>query len=364
MHHKRAKFILHFIREAVDRMKSENEKLLIEANRITGQVILEKTLQKIKLNPHTCDSREMNLVVYEDLQLDYYDNVTIPYNADLADTNALIMDDSNRICGILNIVAKAGDTTNLYLKKSAKLFCKETETKSYRLFCFNQNSSQLIYKIYMGYPVFIPKSLDVYQFPIQKFHVKKPNMLTMPVLIRIGSESTRVSTYLPTSYFKENNIAFNGIHTEKDGMNDVLYYDCRGNQYVVSNRLPNVAGVLSMNEGKGQYVFGYDALKHAENENAEKDWLFYDIGTWMNEYETVKEHIDKSGKKIIVRKKEVLKGFLEYIIDITRNQFKCMIERIYVIREEEPKMLQPMLEDILPAYSVTCDGSVIRKNAV
>ena len=66
------------------------------------------------------------IVVYEGIATGPFDGLTLPYNKDLAGTNAFVVGGDRTVCGIFHLVPKGGDMDCLYLTRAAGLSCRES----------------------------------------------------------------------------------------------------------------------------------------------------------------------------------------------------------------------------------------------
>ena len=129
------------------RYRGADEHFLIQKEKEDGVRAIEETLQKTELQ----EGRDLNLrcsskiVAYQGLSIDFFDELTIPYDQRLAGTNAIVVGGDMTVCGILNIVPMGTETGCLYIVKAAELPCRESEVKNYSLYCMARRESDLIY---------------------------------------------------------------------------------------------------------------------------------------------------------------------------------------------------------------------------
>ena len=169
-----------------------------------------------------CNSR---IVVYEGAAVDFYDQLTLPYEKKLAGTNAFVISGDGMVCGIFNVIPRGNQTDWLYLTKVADLPCRESEVKNYSLYCLERRESEILYQIYYGKYSPYSGHLEGYRVPLLDFTVKKPITLSMPAAIDFGTTNTTAGVYLDNQYFEKAGIrdGERGLWTDK--VNYALFYD-------------------------------------------------------------------------------------------------------------------------------------------
>lgn len=338
------------------RFRGIREKRLIQNPNEEGENRLSTAFHNVKLIYRNQPGLYMasRLIVYSGLALGYYDNITIPYVEELVGTNALVMSGADKICGILNIVEKKGDRERLYIVKSAEMKCQESSFKNYSLYCFGQRDSEWIYEIYNGQSRWNPEHLEVVQIPLLDFEVREPVELDMPVAIDFGSTNTTVGVCLNQAYFESM-----GADAENKGWkpDEILYtpfYEEQGGSLKQQSMFPSVVGVISVDEDQCHYVYGYEAIKLANSSYIDEGFcVFYDVKRWVGDWEKKEEITDKRGRRAFVSRREILKGYFEYVLMETRNCFKCKITKVHISSPVKQKYLfQKIFREILPDYSV------------
>lgn len=320
------------------RYRGAKEEFLIQKENENGLDVLQTVLNKVKIQERYdfragCSSK---ITVYEGLAIGYYDELTLPYDKRLVGTNAFVVSRDMTVCAILNIVARGDDTDTLYLTKAAELSCREAERKDYALYCMGQRESEIFYRIYnsRNENICIPEYIEVYRIPLLDFEVKAPGSLAMPIAIDFGTANTTVGVYL-------------------DKLNYTMFYNPTDN-WKETPLLPSVVGVLSIEEGKPHFVFGYDAIRLADSSYIDEGFcVFYDIKRWISDYEGQEEITDRQGRRVYVSRKEILKAYFEHVIQETRNRFKCEIHNIHISCPVKQKaQFARLFKEILSDYSV------------
>lgn len=337
------------------RFRGAEEKLLIQKESRPGIDALQNVIGQVKIHFQTdiqpeCSSK---IVVYRKLALSFYDQITLPYFSKLAGTNALLVTSNNMICGIFNLVSQGENTEQLYLIKSAELPCAESAIKNYSLYCFDKANSEILFRIYNGEYSYIPDHLNAYHVPLLDFEVKEPIKLNMPLAIDFGTSNTTAGVYLDSLYFERIGDQAKQLGLDENSVNYSLFYDVTQN-WKETTLLPSVVGVLSIQENMPQYLFGYEAERLADSSYIDEGFcVFYDIKRWIGDYEKTEEIIDRQGHRALVKRSEIIKAYLEYVIENTKNRFKCVVTSVHISSPVKQKYLfQKMFSDILPQYSI------------
>lgn len=334
------------------RYRGAEEALLIKHYDEEGSKAVAKAIHSARLQFQANAALQCSakIVVYNQIAVDTFDGIVLQYNPKLVGTNALVVGADSEVCSIFNVEQKYGDTTCLYLTKTAELPCNEFHIKNYSLYCFDQRDSALLYRIYCG-ESYMPENLTVYRVPLLDFEVREPLSLNMPLAIDFGTSNTTAGVYLDSIYFEQAGDMAQKQGFEENGINYVLFCDASQNGKKTA-LLPTVVGVLSIDEGVPKYLFGYEAMQMANASYIDEGFcVFYDIKRWIGDYEKTEEITDRSGKRTFVKRKEIIKAYLEYIIRCARERFKCRIDAIHISCPVKQKhMFQKLFTELFADY--------------
>ena len=269
------------------RFRGAEECYLIEKADEKGMEALERVFRETSLHEKhdrslKCSSK---IIVYEGTAIGIYDCLTLPYDEELKGTNALVVGGDMTICAVLNVVSAGSRTDCLYLTKAAELSCRESDVKNYSLYCMGRRASEQLYRIYSGRYDLSLEYLEVYRIPLLDFEVKTPFLLSMPVAMDFGTSNTTAGVYLDNRYFERM-----GLHNGERGLrendtNYAVFYDS-SDDWQESILLPSVVGVLSVEAGQPEFLFGYDAIRLVNSSYIDEGFcVFYDIKRWIEDYE-------------------------------------------------------------------------------
>jgi len=337
------------------RYRGGDEYFFIKTYREEGFAALEEMMGKTVLKERqdlnlSCSSK---ITAYEGTSISFYDGLTIPYEKCLAGTNALVMGGDGKLCAVLNVEAKGSDTKYLYLTKSSGLPCMESDVKNYSLYCMERKESEMLYRLYQGKLAHVPEHLNVCRIPLLDFEVKKPVVLSMPLAMDFGTANTTAGLYLDRGYFEKTGF-YDGEHgLMENAVNYTLFYDT-SSDYEETTLFPSVVSVLSVKEGEPEFLFGYEAERLADSSYIDEGFcVFYDIKRWIGDCEKREEITDSKGRRGFVKRKDILKAYLNYVIDETKNRFKCQIKSVHISCPVKQRLtFRKLFEEILPEYAI------------
>ena len=337
------------------RFRGADEYYLIQKEEAEGLDALEQLLRTVRVRERTdtniqCSSR---ITAYEGLGIGFYDGLTLPYDKHLIGTNALVVGGDGTICAILNVVAKGRETDKLYLVKAAEVPCRESGIKNYSLFCMGRKESELLYQVYYGRTWHCPEYLELYRIPLVDFEVKQPVLLSMPAAIDFGSTNTTAGVYLDSLYFEEAGLKNGERGLKENDINYALFYDTVSD-YEETTLFPSVVGIHSVQAQQPEYLFGYEAIRLANSSYIDEGFcVFYDIKRWVSDYERKEEITDRQGRRMFVRRKEILRAYFNHVIAQIRDRFKCQIKEVHIscpVKQKEE--FARLFKEILPEYAV------------
>ncbi len=337
------------------RFRGAEECYLIEKADEKGMEALERVFRETSLHEKhdrslKCSSK---IIVYEGTAIGIYDCLTLPYDEELKGTNALVVGGDMTVCAVLNVVSAGSRTDCLYLTKAAEISCRESDVKNYSLYCMGRRASEQLYRIYSGRYDLSLEYLEVYRIPLLDFEVKTPFLLSMPVAMDFGTSNTTAGVYLDNRYFERM-----GLHNGERGLrendtNYAVFYDS-SDDWQESILLPSVVGVLSVEAGQPEFLFGYDAIRLVNSSYIDEGFcVFYDIKRWIEDYEKQEEITDRQGRRSFVSRKDILKAYFTHVIEAVRNRFKCEISGVHISCPVKQKAkFQNLFEQILPEYAL------------
>ncbi len=294
------------------------------------------------------------IVVYEDIEVNFFDHYTIGYRPEIADTNALLVNGS-KICAVFQVRQLKDCIDQLYLTKSDALECSEASVKSYYLYCMDRMQSELLYRIYSkdSDDGMMPEHLKFYAVPVMDFQVRKLLDINMPLAIDFGTSNTTAGIYLDSGYFEK---------LEGDPVKDTLREnDINYVTYLADEEggyetpiLPSVVGVSKISGEKVTFVFGHQADKLFRMSYIDEGFcVFYDIKRWISDPDKEEELVDRDGHRCFVKRRDIIKEFLMHVISCATQRFKCRFKNLHISAPVKQKRLFIRLyKEILPEYQI------------
>jgi len=339
------------------RFRGMKEEALIQNYMVDGVARLEAALADSKSNFNSEYQLDGNgtIVVYEGIGTAYFDQVTMKYDPRFVGTNALVVSDDQKVCGIFNVMPLGNHCERLYLLRDRSIVCEEASLmKNYSLYCFDQTTSAKIKALYMNEIRQIAGHLTVYKLPMLDFVVRKPKDLELPLAIDFGTTNTAIGAYLDSTYFESLKERPGARGLSVDAVNYVPYYDTTKEEATEVVTLPSIVAVQSLENGIPKFCFGYDALRLANAIYTDENFtVFYDIKRWVVDYEKLEELNDRQGHHMMMARKDIIKAYFEYLIEQAKDRFKCSIPHIHVSTPVKQKHLfYALFQEILPQYAM------------
>lgn len=331
------------------RYRGTREQLLIRQDDGNGREALEKLLSGGRIR--AVQDKKLHIpsrmIVYEGRTMDENDRICIPYRAQLEDTNAVLVSGGRMVCGIFYLCRCGEDREHLYVMKHRGVSCREADRKDYDLYCFSQQDSDRVFSVWSGLGDGAPEELTAYRIPLMDVEVREPVALRMPLVVDFGSTNTTAGVYLDSLYFEQTEGA---PFTERFGKEAIQHTVFEGNRRL----MPSVAGVVSVDHGQAQFVFGQAAVDLSNACYVDEGFsIFYDMKRWISDYGKEEEITDCEGRRTFLARREIIRAYFRHIITATEDQFKCRVGQIQVSCPVKQKFLfQKLFREILPEYAM------------
>jgi len=293
-----------------------------------GQERLEYALQKTKKReiPHKI-ILPGKIVAYRGLDTNFFDSFTMPYISDLDGVNAVILDNQDKICAVWQVQSYPGKEM-LYLTRSGKLPCRPADVRDYRLLLFPHKLSDLVYQIYTGDLERLPPEIRVCVVPLLDFFVFDPVEVTMPLAVDFGTSNTAAGFYMDNLTYGKIKEGVQQGQLNPGAVNYVRYLTPEGGTAPI---LPTVIGVDRIEKGKAVYNIGHDAEKMViDGYIGDGFCVFYDIKRWVSDYNRMEELSDQFDNRILVERKEIIREFLQHVINSAQQRFKCVFKSVFL----------------------------------
>lgn len=333
------------------RFRGRKDGLFITEHRKEGIERLEELLKTVRIHISPEPLRGCaKIITYRGIAVTCSDGLTIGYKSGIVDTNALLVS-GGEVCAIFHIRSVQGQRDRLYLTKSEKLPCKESAVKNYRLYCMGRSQSEWLYHLYeTGYDMY-PEHLDFYEAPVMDFKVRELLEMDMPLAIDFGTTNTTAGIYLDSGYLEQ---LEGDPARESLKENEANYVTFQREDGTKMPLIPSAAGVLSIDGSEIRYVFGYEAIRLLRSSYMDEGFcVFYDIKRWIGEPEKEEELFDQRGRRCFVKRKDIIRAFLEYVISCAAQKFKCRFKGLHLTAPvKQKKLFLRLFKEILPGYQI------------
>lgn len=337
------------------RFRGRKDDLFITEYSEEGTGRIEELLGTVRINRLQKALRGCaRIVVYQGIAATCQDGLTIGYDQELVDTNALLVS-GNRVCAIFNLRAFQGRTDQLYLTKPEKMACRDSVVKNYRLCCMGRAQSDWMYHFYQQDQELRPEHLDFYEVPVMDFQVRELFETDMPLAIDFGTSNTTAGIYLDSGYLEKLDGDPAAGCLKENAANYVTYTGADGRETPL---LPSVVGVLDIDGDRVRYVFGHEADQLFHSSYIDEGFCaFYDIKRWISDPDREEELVDRSGRRCFVKRREIIRVFLEYVISCATQKFKCRFRSLHLTAPVKQKQLFARLfGELLPDYQIMEEG--------
>jgi len=350
--------------------RGEKDSRLINHYMVGGTERIERFLKRSNKEIVTSKSIDYpgKITLYENLGLDIYDNYVLNSQEKLEESNVLLVDNNFKVCSIFTIKKIVQNNKDkYYLTKNENVESKESESKHYSLLFFLEKDSELLYDIYEGDIIEVDYSIAFKSLPILQFEVKPLNETTMPLAIDFGTSNTTAGIYIDKEIFpglNENLTEY--ADYEEDKVKFVKIINESKENVEITPLIPSVVGVKHINGDKIEYIFGYDAMMESKKRYIDDGVsLFYDIKRWISDFEKSEKVIDINEKTTFIKRKDIIKAYLEYVISLAQQRFKCKFKNIYISCPSKQKYkFHTLFKDILSDYTVESENILEESVAV
>ncbi|NRT91266.1 molecular chaperone [Clostridium beijerinckii] len=353
--------------------RGEKESKLIKNYLVGGIERVERFLSRS--NKEVISNRYIDypgkITIYENLALEIYDNYILRSSEKLEESNVLLVDSNYKVCTIFNVKKLMQNNKEEYfLTKGEYIEARESESKHYSLLFFAEKDSETIYDTYEGDNIEVDYNIKFTSLPILQFEVKPLKETKMPLAIDFGTSNTTAGIYIDKEIFPglNENLTDNREYAdyENDKVKFVKIINESKENLEITPLIPSIVGVKNIKEDEIEYAFGYDAMLEARRRYVDDGMsLFYDIKRWISDFEKSEKVIDVKNKTTFIKRKDIIKAYLEYIISLARQRFKCKFKNIYISCPSKQKYkFHTLFKDVLSDYTVESSNILEESAAV
>lgn len=314
------------------RFRGQKEYRHINTAQENGLERLQEFVQNNKI--HITNKQQIRIpgtiTLYQETGMNELDGYKVQSDTKLYEGNLILIDEMFQIYTCFYIQEVNGV---YYLFKSKGVPVRPLEKHQYFiLYLPNERDSEFFYDCYYGNRVSVPGYVEGIRIPLLDIQEKEIVKAELPLVIDFGSSNTTMGICLPDGTAK---IALDKGQTI----------------------IPSMIGVKGVLEEKTEYVFGHAALSLTGETYQDEDvTVFYDIKRWISDADRKQSVTLKNGYKYQIDRKEMLRAYLDYLIDLARQQFKCTFTSIQLLAPiRQKKKFEELFIQLLPEYSVNCE---------
>jgi hypothetical protein len=297
------------------------------------------------------------ITIYKEVSINKEDMYEMVIENEVKESNVLLVNGGNYLCGIFNLKKDNYKDNTYYLSANKNNFRLEgLKNKNYSLLFFKRDGSDYLYKSYYEEKKLPPTKLEYYKVPIIDLEVKGLEETKTVLCIDFGTSNTTAGAYLDSNYVSS--LSNNDILNERLKINEVNFVKF---PYVVSREeewievTPTIVYVLNCKDPDNiKYLFGHEARSRMRKKDyTGNSSVFQGIKRWVNTYQEEEEVYDEFGNIAKVRRGEIIKSYINYIIKKAEHQFKCNFKNIHISTPVKMKsQFLSMFQDIVSDYNI------------
>lgn len=280
------------------------------------------------------DGPEVNIpgtiTLYRDTEMNEMDGYRVEADGQLVCGNLLLVDESLTVytCFYLDVAFGA-----VYLFKGKDVPVRAPGKHQFSVLYFpDAKISEFLYDCYHGRYVSMPGYVESVRIPLLDIQEKEIGTTDLPLVIDFGSCNTTMGICLPDGSTK----------TALAGGSAII---------------PSIIGIREKAGGGAEILSGYHAQIAASQDYQDGDVaVFHDIKRWVSDADRVENVILKNGYKYQFPRREMLRAYLDYLVGLAQQQFKCSFTGIQLLAPIRQKQkFQRVFKELLPEYSVNCE---------
>ena len=307
------------------------------------------------------------IILYKDLNLTREDNYKIIIPDKIGNANVFLVNANNYVCGIFNLEKDLEKNDEYYLTcKTEFLRVEKLRNNKFSFLFFKSDDLKYIYKFYNikeddALPTY-PYQLNYYKIDIENFEVRELEETSTVLCIDFGTSNTALGAYLDSNYVRD--LPTNDILNGNIKINEINYVKFNDGERKYREILPTIAYVDDCSdENNIKYSFGYDVVKKLEmNDYIVNGSLFYGLKKWVHDHDEVEKINDEFGNIRYIKRREIIKAYLKYIVKRAEYMFKCKFKKIHAsspVRLKEQFL--NMFQEIFSIDVKNKDGKVTGK---
>ncbi|TVX94543.1 molecular chaperone [Paenibacillus agilis] len=313
------------------------------------------------------------MFLYDGLHIDKRDQYRVEAGSGIVESNVLLVNEHQELCGILNLVRADSQTGQFYFTREAELELRQTVNQQYSFLFFRKQDSDYLYRTYNDSRPQPPANLHFYRIPVADLEIRQLEQTDAVLAIDFGTSNTTAGAYLDNSYISSpcSNDLLNGL-VKLNSMNVVAFPDSTNKETQWIEVLPTLISIADCSEPKeARFHFGYEALMYMrKNGYSGQASVFHGMKRWVNDYKRIEEVMDGQGNAAAVSRIEMLRAYVEYVVQTAEHQFKCKFKHLHLSSPVKLKtQFIDMFREVLPHYKIESanaldEGMAVLYNAI
>lgn len=277
----------------------------------------DKIKEMVEQAQETANIVPNEIELFKDLDITLRDKIFFNNSEKSYDPSVLLINGEDTCVGIFNIKKIMEDAQPKYFlvaNKECIIYDDHSSSKYVLLFTTGGEAS-------------VKTNVSITLYETEK--------TTTHLCIDFGTSNTTAGCYLDGQYVSRisKQAPLNGlIQLDERNIVKFEYIDPEENMIAWSQLVPTLVYVHSCKDKENiLYDFGYTALERIKADGyCPKATCFMEIKRWSTDLDTLEEIQDSDGNKATVKREEIIKKYLQFIIASAENQFKCKFERIHI----------------------------------
>ncbi len=345
--------------------RSAEESLLIKDYKENGFERVNAALKKYLINKLQESEKikvPAKITLYPEIGIRKEDMYKVEAEKDIGESNVLLVNESNNLCGIFNLVRDESRKNLFYLITEKNLKIERSNNRNYCFLFFKKDDSEYLYRTYYSDKTLPPINFQYYKIPIAELEIKELEETSTVLAIDFGTSNTTAGAYLGSNYVTSP--CYNDILNSRIKLNEINYVrflDVTRKDEKWIELLPTIVYTADCSDTDNiKYCFGYEAKNiMKKNDYTTNASIFQGIKRWVNNYQKTEEIFDEKGNVAIVRRGDIVRAYIKHIIQMAEHQFKCRFKNIHISSPVKLKQqFIDMFQEIIPEYTVESEDAM------
>ena len=178
--------------------RSAEENLLIREYNENGFDNVNELLKKSLFNKLPGEEKikiPAKITLYTEIGLKKEDMYKVEMDNDIQDSNVLLVNESNSLCGIFNLIKDVNKENSYYLVSEKNLRIEKSNNRNYSFLFFKKTESEYLFKAYYSDRPLPPMNLQCFRVPVTDIEIKELENTDTILAIDFGTSNTSAGAY-------------------------------------------------------------------------------------------------------------------------------------------------------------------------